>query len=235
MTDTGIRVTREDAVAVVTLARGDNALDGPGYELLMQTLDELAKDDGVGALVITGEGKFFGNGLHLKWMAAQPPQDRLDFLVNASRLLARTAGYEKPIIGAINGHAFGLGAIWSSGFDFRLMNADKGWVCFPEMDINIPFSPGMIAICEHGLGRQVFREMAFTATRYTGSEAVAVGWARKAVPADKLVPEAVELAAYMAKKGSVAFRFTKQAWAREVVRILLEEDPKAIRKIPFPM
>ena len=131
--------------------------------------------------------------------------------------------------------AFGMGAIWSSGFDFRYVREDRGWVCFPEMDINIPFSPGMIAICEHGLGRRVFREMAWTARRYTGAEAVDVGWARAAVPAGELLDKAVELAGFMAKKGAVAFSMTKQVWAREVARIVDEEDPGAIARIPLKL
>lgn len=231
----GVVLERRENVAVLTLCAGSNAMSGPLLAEIRKTLAEFAADGTVAAVVITGAGKFFGNGLDLEWLKGLKPREVVSFLVDVTQLLKETALFPKPVIGAINGHAFGLAAIWSSGFDFRLMNQDKGWVCFPEMDINIPFSPGMIAICEHGLGRPVFREMAWTATRYTGAEAVDVGWARAAVPGDELVDRAVELAAFMAKKGAVAFSMTKQSWAREVARIVDEEDPDAIARIPLKL
>jgi len=231
----GISVQRQDRVAVLTLQSGTNAMSGPLLATVRKTLAELAEDKAVGAVVITGSGKFFGNGLDLEWMKGLKPREVYAFLVDATRLLKETALFPKPVIGAINGHAFGLGAIWSSGFDFRLMNADKGWVCFPEMDINIPFSPGMIAICEHGLGRQLFREMAWTAKRYTGDEAVEIGWAREAVGGEELLGKAVELADFMAQKGTIAFSMTKQQWAKEVARVVDEEDPEAIARIPLKL
>ncbi|MBM4371739.1 MAG: enoyl-CoA hydratase/isomerase family protein [Deltaproteobacteria bacterium] len=158
------------------------------------------------------------------------------FLLEVSGLLRDTALFPKPLIGAISGHAFGLGAIWASGFDFRLARADRGWICFPEMDIDIPFSPGMIALCVHGLGIRLFREMAWTAKRYSGTEAAAAGWARAAVEGEEgLRAAALELAAFMAKKGAAAFRLTKQAWARQVVEVIDGQDPEAYRTLPIRM
>ncbi len=151
-----------------------------------------------------------------------------------TQLLKDTALFGKPLIGAINGHAFGLGCIWSSGFDFRIMREDRGWACFPEMDINIPFLPGMLALCEHGLGKRTYREMAWTAGRYTGSDAVRVGWAREAVPGDQVLPKAMELAAFMALKQQPAFSVSKKTWAREIARVIDELDPDAIRTMDLP-
>ena len=231
-------LTREmrDSVALVTLALGDgNRVSGPVCDRLRAELKELASLEAVRAVVITGDSKSFCTGLDLDWLKNQPPEAIHPFLMNVSGLLKETACFPKPIIGAISGHAFGLGAIWASGFDFRLVREDRGWICFPEMDIDIPFSPGMIAICEHGLGKRVFREMAWTATRYGGAEAVSVGWARQAVPQAQLVDKSLELAAFMARKGSVAFSFTKIAWARQVAHAVDELDSDAIRRIPLKL
>ncbi|MCK7522464.1 MAG: enoyl-CoA hydratase/isomerase family protein [Ignavibacteriales bacterium] len=230
-----IEVKNTDGVALVTLNHAnENRLSGPFVAEQRQTLHELAADPAVKSVVITGgHEKFFCNGLDLGWMMANKT-NLVPFLLEVTQLLKDTAIFPKPLIGAINGHAFGLGAIWSSGFDFRFMRADRGWVCFPEMDINIPFLPGMIAICEHGLGKVAFREMAFTAKKYTGPEAVTVGYAREAVGKDELVPRAMELAAYMAKKAQPAFSLTKIRWAAEVARIIDELDPAAIEESPLP-
>lgn len=231
-----LELSVEQGVAVLTMNHQDeNRLSGPFTRELRKALARLEEDGQAKALlVIGGHEKFFCNGLDLNWMMAQTREALQDFLTEVTRLLRDTALFPKPVIGAINGHTFGLGAIWASGFDFRLMREDRGWVCFPEMDINIPFLPGMIALCEHGLGRRVFREMAWTAKRYSGSEAVAVGWAREALPQDQLLPRSLELARMMAAKAQPAFGLTKQRWAREVARVIDQLDPEAIASAPLP-
>ncbi len=232
-------ITREMVgdVAVVTLDDGgQNRVSGPTCAAIRVELGALATDDTVRAVVLTGGDKFFCNGLDLGWMKTQGKRELFGFLMDVSALLKDTALFPKPLIGAISGHAFGLGAIWSSGFDFRLVRADRGWVCFPEMDIDIPFSPGMIAICEHGLGTRVFREMAWSAKRYTGAEAADVGWARSAAEdGAALQADALELATFMAKKGTNAFRLTKQTWAGRVAKVIDTQDAEAYAKIPLKL
>lgn len=230
-----IEIENRDGVALATMNNGENRLNAEFTAELRETLSACEADASVKALAITGgHEKYFCNGLDLAWMMEQDGETLTEFLIDVTRLLKETALFGKPLIGAINGHAFGLGCIWSSGFDFRLMREDRGWACFPEMDINIPFLPGMIAICSHGLGNSVFREMAWTAKRYTGPEAVEVGWARSAAPAGELLDKSLELAKLMGMKQQPAFGLTKKRWAAEVARIIDELDPEAIRSAPLP-
>lgn len=226
----------QDNVALVVMNHeNENRMSGPFTRELRAALADLEKSGEVKAVVITGgHEKFFCNGLDLNWMMQQGSEALVEFLLDVTRLLKDTALFPKPLIGAVNGHAFGLGTIWASGFDFRVMREDRGWACFPELDINIPFLPGMIALCEHGLGRRVFREMAWSAGRYAGPEAVEVGWAREAVSKDEVVPRSLELARFMGAKAQPAFGLTKQRWAREVARVIDELDPEAIRSAPLP-
>ena len=221
----------ENNIALLTLGYKDqNCFSGHFLTEVRQAMATLAEDESVKALIITGaHEKYFCNGLDVEWIQEQEQNVVDDFLIEISQLLKDTAIFPKPIIGAINGHAFGMGTIWSSGFDFRIMRDDRGWVCFPEMDINLPFLPGMIAICEHGLGKRLFREMAWSAKRYGGTEAVEIGWARQAVAKDKLLPAAMELANFMCQKKQPAFAVTKRRWAMEVVRVIDELDPVAIK------
>ncbi len=231
-----IKLSNEDGICTMTMDhKAENRFNGPFVQEIRDTLAELAADKEVKSVVITGaHEKYFCNGLQLDWMMQQDAKTLQEFLINATQLLKDTALFPKPLIGAINGHAFGLGAIWSTGFDFRIMREDRGWACFPEMDINIPFVPGMIAICEHGLGTTAFREMAWTAKRYTGPEAVEAGYAREAVSKEQLMPKTLELAAFMAAKAQPAFGQTKQRWARWVAEVIDNLDPEIIMSAPLP-
>ena len=216
----------EDDIALLTMDhKQENSFNTPFVHELREAMSDIAGDKAIKALIITGaHEKYFCTGLDLEWMRLQDQNTNNEFLIDVTQLLKDTAVFPKPVIGAINGHAFGLGAIWSSGFDFRIMRDDRGWVCFPEMDINIPFLPGMIAFCEHGLGVRLFREMAWTARRFGGYDAVDIGWARQAVSKEKLIPAAMELASFMAKKAQPAFAVTKKRWATEVIKMCTLAD-----------
>ena len=70
-------------------------------------------------------------------------------------LLEQTIGrllvFPAYTVAAINGHAFAGGALISCAFDYRVMREDRGYFCFPEVDIRIPFTAGMAALI-HGPG-----------------------------------------------------------------------------------
>ncbi|MFH1532351.1 MAG: enoyl-CoA hydratase/isomerase family protein [Pseudomonadota bacterium] len=227
---------REEApegVTVVRMRHGEqNRISGPFCDALRALLEDLARDDGVRAVVMTGHGRFFCNGLDLAWAGGRPREEVVAFMDGLSGLLRDTALFPKPIIGAINGHGFGMGAIWASGFDARVVLADRGWVCFPMFEYDLPLTPGMIAYCEHGLGTTTFREMAWTGRRYSAPMAVAVGWAAAAVDEATLMEEAQGWAALLGGKGRTAFSLTKQAWARPVVEAIDTLDPAANRAYP---
>ncbi len=227
-----VELKQDGRVAIMTIDDGArNALNGSLLEEIRTTLARIATDPEIGALVVTGNSKFFMNGLDIGWMKTLKIKEGYAFLVDVTKLLKETALFPLPVIGAISGHAFGLGAIWASGFDYRMMNSEKGWVCFPEMTINIPFSPGMIALCEHGLGKTTFRKMAWSAERYTGEEALDIGYASSIHTYEELLPAASALATGLGKRRPEAFAYTKIAFA-EGTAAILERDPEALKTIP---
>ncbi len=223
-----------DGVRVVRMHHGEqNRISGPFCAAIRSLLADLAGDDGARAVVLTGHGRFFCNGLDLVWARDRSRVEVVTFLDEISGLIRDTVLYPKPIVGAINGHAFGMGAIWASGFDVRVVRADRGWICFPMFEYDLPLTPGMIAYCEHGLGTTTFREMAWTGRRYTGPLAVSTGWAHAVVEDADLLEVAAAHAASLGAKGSMAFSATKQAWARPVVEIIDTLDSAANRAYPL--
>ncbi|MCG2942458.1 enoyl-CoA hydratase/isomerase family protein, partial [Escherichia coli] len=63
-------------------------------------------------------------------------------------LFSRVLTFSLPTAAAVNGHAFGGGAMLAMAHDYRVMRDDRGYFCFPEVDINIPFTPGMAALIQ---------------------------------------------------------------------------------------
>jgi len=92
----------------------------------------------------------------------------------------------------------------------------------------------MLAVCEHGIGKAALREMLWTGKRFTGPEAVSVGFARAAYPLPELLPKTLEFATLMAGRKQPAFAITKRRWAVDVVRIIDERDAAAVAEFQFP-
>lgn len=102
---------------------------------------------GAHGLVTTADSKFYSNGLDLDWLGAH--SDQGDWYVGRVQgLLARMLTLPIPTAAAVVGHAFGAGAMLAIAHDFRVMREDRGFFCFPEVDIRIPFTPGMAALIQ---------------------------------------------------------------------------------------
>lgn len=137
-------------------------------------------------LIITGDGKFFSNGLDLEWIMGNLSE--LDsYTTRVHHVLRRVLTLPVPTVAAINGHAFGAGAMLAMACDWRVMREDRGYFCFPEIDINIPFTPGMAALIQSKLAPQAAVASMTTGRRFTGAEAAAVGIVGVTAGADDLL------------------------------------------------
>jgi enoyl-CoA hydratase/carnithine racemase len=84
--------------------------------------------------------------------------------------------------------------------DFRVMRADRGYFCLPEVDINIPFSRGMSALIQSRLAKKTAHEAMTTGRRYGGSEALDAGIVDAVAHEDDVLSAAVEMARPLAGK-----------------------------------
>jgi len=121
-----IKVDREDEVTVVTLNRPKafNAFNLEMLELLTKHLIDLAVNDGVSAVVMTGEGKAFCAGGDLKWALDQPGENAAAFHNLAARFhqaILEIRRMRKPVIAAVNGIAAGGGFSLALACDFRVL------------------------------------------------------------------------------------------------------------------
>jgi enoyl-CoA hydratase/carnithine racemase len=189
--------TRGD-VRVVWWRDGENRFNAASVDAWGAVLDELEAIDGPLAVVVANEGKVWSNGLDLDWMAGSP--DAGTFVARVHALLGRMLLLPAYVVAAVSGHAFAAGAMLAAACDARVMRDDRGWWCLPEADLGLPLTEPMFATVATALRRDTLVEAVTTGRRYTGPEAVSAGIARDAVPADRVVEVAVELAAAMAGK-----------------------------------
>jgi enoyl-CoA hydratase/isomerase-like protein len=96
-------------VTIVRMQSGENRFHPRLLNALEAVLRELEGSDEPAALVLTGSGKFFSNGLDLEYMSSNP-DDAEPTLARVHALFGRVLGLEVPTIAAINGHAFAAGA-----------------------------------------------------------------------------------------------------------------------------
>ncbi|SRR5581483_769913 len=223
MSETVPRTEREQrgAVTVVRMVAGENRLHPRLLDDLDQVLDELEGDGSPGALVLTGSGKFFSNGLDLEYMAANPA-DSEGTLARVHRLFARLLGLEVPTVAAINGHAFAAGAMLALCFDQAVMREDRGWFCFPEADLGLPFTSGMSALISARLSPPVAHEAMVLARRYSGPEALAAGIVAELAPEEDVLERALARAEALAGKPRHAIAAIKRGLYAGALELLAD-------------
>jgi enoyl-CoA hydratase/carnithine racemase len=216
-----VTVTRQGEVAIVTLADGENRFHPELLDAFEAALDEVEKTDGPVAMVLTGTGKFFSNGLDLEYLGAATPDDRDANIARVQRLLARVLGFPAYTVAAVGGHAFAAGAMLALACDERVMRADRGFFCLPEVDLGMVFSPGMHALITSRLPGPVAREAMLTGRRYGGVDAAARAVVDVAVAETEVVPEAVRRAAAMAGKSRDTLAALKRNLSADAIAALL--------------
>lgn len=197
-------LTRHEAVVLLQFDMEENRFSGDLLEQIDSTLsavEELAlgpHPEPV-ALVTTGTGKFFSNGLDLDWLMANK-EHAASNVAQVHAVFARMLRLPCVSVAALNGHAFAGGAMLALSHDFRIMRADRGYFCLPEVDLGLPFTHGMRELITSRLSTQVAHESMVTGKRYSGEEAAATVIVDQAVPESEVLATALALANSLASK-----------------------------------
>jgi len=227
---------KEETVAVISMINGENRHNPVFVREMLQALDEIEGDREVTSLVITsGDEKNWSQGIDLAWLVGRKNAGDLDaireFLYGMNRIFRRLLLYPMPVIASIGGHAAANGAIMACACDFRFMRADRGFFFFPEININIPFFPGMIAFLKKAIPEYKFNEMALTGNRYGAAElAVHHVFVKASAGAGELKSDTMAFAKAMQKKRGV-FGEMKRRMHREILEIMEREDPKILEPL----
>ncbi len=212
-------VAREGAVAVITWDDGENRINRDSLGWLHAILDELEGAPGPLAIVWTGVGKFFSNGLDLARFGADP-EELGATLRELHRSVARLLLFPSYSVAALNGHTFAGGALLSCAVDYRVMREDRGFWCMNEADIGFALDAKLAAILFNRLPRATAIEAMITARRYGAADARAAGIVQESATEDQLVARAVEVAGAMAGKDRVTLAAHKRVAYGEVATFL---------------
>lgn len=218
-----MQLTREGAVYLLALTNGERANTFTADVLAEYgaVLDELEATEGNAALVLTSsDPKFWCNGIDLEWLLTQPPESFLKLAAVMERMLLRMALLNMPTIGCITGHAYAGGAILAAALDFRLMREERGFLCFSEVDVKIPFSPILYEIIRRLSEPATMRELLLTGRRLTGQEALAAKIVSAIHPAESLLSKVMELAEALSRKDRATYAAIKRCMKRRMVEML---------------
>ena len=222
-----MNLERDGDVFVLSLGNGENRFNDDFLRDFNAALDEVEAAPSPRALVVTAEGKIWSNGLDLEWMGRN--QDRIaPFLDGVHDMYARMLGLGVPNAAAIRGHAFAGGAMLAIAHDFKVMREDRGYFCLPEVEINIPFTPGMTALVQARNLKRSAHEAMTTGRRYGGPEALDAGLVDSAVSLDEVVARAVEWVAPLAKNDGRTLATIKERMYAHEIALLRDREANAL-------
>ena len=229
-----IRIDDADRVRTVTFTRGDqaNAFDEALYLAVAGALAAAATDDGVGAVVLTGEGRTFCAGTDLVEMAALVTSLN-DGTVEGTdeqgapaghgfvALLDQLTSFPKPLLAAVNGAGVGLGLTMLAHCDLVVM-ADTARLKAPFSAMGVPPEAASSYLLPRRMGRQRAAEALYTSRWITADEAVASGLVLRAVPVEAVLSDTQALARDIAAQSLPSLMATK--------RLLLDAEADGVRR-----
>jgi enoyl-CoA hydratase len=197
-------------VAVLTMSHGKaNALDVELCNDLIARFHERAASQAA-AVVITGRGSIFSAGVDLLRVVDGGASYLSRFLPALSDAFEAMFAFPKPVVAAVNGHAVAGGCILVSAADRRLMARGAGRIGLPELIVGVPFPPVPLEIMRFATAPHRLSELMFGGKTLTADDAVAYGLADTAVEPERLLPDAIAVAASLASQPAAAFSITKR-------------------------
>lgn len=200
-----LTVKVEDGVGVATINRPPaNALARALILEIDALLDKVENDDDVRVIVLQGEGRFFSAGADIKEFTDVSSGEEFSKLAASGQaVFERLERFNKPVIAAIHGAALGGGLELAMACHMRFVTEDAK-LGLPELQLGlIPGFAGTQRLPRY-VGMPKAAEMLLTSDPISGTEAVELGLANKAISEDVIFEETMKIAKKIAKKSPIA-------------------------------
>jgi len=202
--------TREGAVAIISINDAPyNRMSLEFMDTLEVLVNEIAEDDSIRAVVITGEGtdnfsvgmnlKQLPEGIKLKGSADAVFDQRLN-------VISKIENMNKPWIATLFGYCLGGGLELPLGCHFRLAAEENAQIGLPEMDLGSVPAWGGSARLSKCVGSHYALDMILRAKKISGPEAYRIGLVHEVWPVNDLKAKAIALAHDLAKQPAGAVR-----------------------------
>jgi enoyl-CoA hydratase len=203
-----IILEKEEGVAVITFNRPEamNALNNLTRSEFAAAVADVAADETIKVLILTGSGKAFVAGSDIKEFNRTTPYAAH----NITRLGAMVEDLNKPVIAAVNGFCLGGGCEIAMACDI-IIASEKAKFGQPEINLGIIPGGGGTQRLQRLVGVCRAKELIFTGDIIRAEEADRIGLVNRVVPMDQLMPAAKEMAKKIAAKSSAALKLAKQA------------------------
>jgi enoyl-CoA hydratase/carnithine racemase len=201
----GIEIRRDGAVVSAAFDRPEkkNAVTSAMYEALIDVFDKAERDPDVGALVLSGAGGVFTAGndindfLAVATGAASGSRDIRD--APGWRFISRLAGFEKPLVAAVQGQAVGIGTTLCFHCDLVYASADARFH-MPFVNLGLVPEAGASLLAPLRFGRAKASEFLLLAEPFGAEAARELGLVNAVLPQSSLLAHAMSKAAALAAK-----------------------------------
>jgi len=218
-----VQVVREERLAVVTINHPPvNALNKQVMDELEAVFQELAGDDTVGAVIVTGAGeKAFVAGADISEFPSLSSANGEQLSRRGQQVFQVIADFPAPVIAAVNGFALGGGLELALACDIRVV-AENAKVGLPEVTLGIFPGYGGTQRLPRFIAEGKAKELIFSGDMIDAAEAYRIGIADHLTAPGEAMAKAKEVAAKILKRGPVAVRLAKQAVNRGLEQTLTE-------------
>lgn len=197
-----------------------------------KALDVIENDKRAKAMIFSSRlEKYFCNGIDIPWAMVLDQDSSAKFLLTYVSLLHRLFLFKKPVVAAINGHAFAGGFFLAMCADWRVMREDRGWMCIPEVDLPFDLPPGHIALTAHIMGARNTDYASLSGIRMTSKQALRFHAIDEAVSLEQVMPKAIEMAELLGRKLPMQFERHKKHLRALPAKILDEEDSDFMKNL----
>jgi len=205
-----LKLDVQNNVGIITISRPQalNALNSAFFREMDQMLADISARNDIKVLILTGEGKAFVAGADIAEMSSMTKEQGTAFSKKGQSTFAAIEKLDIPVIAAVNGFALGGGCELAMSCDFRIAsNLAK----FGQPEVSLGLIPGYAGTQRLprlvGLANALY--LLYTADMINAEEAYRIGLVQKVTEPDKLITEALAIAAKIVSKGPKAVKKVK--------------------------